>query len=152
MDIHHRSSDRAHGREERRALKVVSVKAGLLFPHAVQAIQVKRQVRGIAAGRKWRTVTVYAITSLPVFQAGPADLATWIRGHWTIENKLHWVRDVTYGEDHSQVRTGNAPRAMATLRNLAISALRLTGVDNIAKAIRHLARDATRPLAILGIT
>lgn len=152
VHIHHRSNDRAHGREERRTLKVVSVTAGLRFPHAVQAIQVKRQVRGIAAGRKWRTVTVYAITSLPVFQAGPADLATWIRSHRTIENKLHWVRDVTYGEDHSQVRTGNAPRAMATLRNLAISALRLTGTNNIAKAIRRLARDATRPLAILGIT
>lgn len=152
VDIHHRSKDRGHGREERRTLKVVSVKAGLIFPHAVQAIQVKRQVRGITAGSKWRTVTVYAVTSLPVFHAGPADLAAWIRGHWTIENKLHWVRDVTYGEDHSQTRTGNAPRAMATLRNLAISALRLTGTDNIAKAFRHLARDAARPLEILGIT
>ncbi|MFJ2028583.1 transposase [Streptosporangium sp. NPDC087985] len=127
------------------------MKAGLLFPHAVQAIQIKRQVRGIAVGSKRRTVTVYAITSVPVHQAGPAELAAWIRGHWTIENRLHWVRDVTYGEDHSQTRTGNAPRAMATLRNLAISALRLTGTDNIAKAIRHLARDAARPLQILGI-
>jgi predicted transposase YbfD/YdcC len=73
---------------------VLTVKAGLLFPHAVQAIQIKRQVRDLNKG-KWRTVTVYAITSLPTWQAGPAELATWIRGHWSIENKLHYVRDVT---------------------------------------------------------
>ncbi|MFF5207014.1 hypothetical protein [Streptosporangium sp. NPDC000396] len=55
-------------------------------------------------------MTLYAITSLSTWQAGPADLATWIRGHWSIENRLHYVRDVTYGEDHSQAHTGNAPR------------------------------------------
>ncbi|MBE1563617.1 ISAs1 family transposase [Nonomuraea africana] len=125
------------------------MQVGLLFPHAVQAIQIKRQVRDLKQG-KWRTVTVYAITSLPTFQASPADLAAWIRGHWSIENKLHWVRDVTYGEDHSQARTGHAPRNMAALRNLAIGALRLTGTGNLAQAIRHLSRDATR--AILGLT
>jgi predicted transposase YbfD/YdcC len=151
VEIGHRSKDRGHGREERRTIKVVSVAAGLLFPYAVQAIQIKRRVRGLGPGAKWRTVTVYAITSLPVHQARPADLAAWIRGHWTIENKLHYVRDVAYGEDHSQTRTGNTPRAMATLRNLAISALRLAGETNIAQALRRLGRDATRPLAILGI-
>jgi hypothetical protein len=61
-------------------------------------------------------------------------------------------RDVTYGEDHSQARTGNAPRNMAALRNLAIGALRLTGAHNLAQAIRHLSRDATRTLTILGLT
>jgi predicted transposase YbfD/YdcC len=146
-----RQRDRGHGREERRTLKVLTVKAGLLFPHAVQAIQIKHQVRDLKKG-KWRTITVYAITSLPTWQAGPADLAAWIRGHWSIENKLHYVRDVTYGEDHSQARTGKAPRNMAALRNLAIGALRLTGATNLAQAIRHLARDATRTLAILGVT
>lgn len=152
VEIGHRSKDRGHGREERRTVKVVSVAAGLLFPYALQAMQIKRQVRSLGAGAKWRTVTVYAITSLPPHHARPADLAAWIRGHWTIENKLHYVRDVAYGEDHSQTRTGNAPRAMATLRNLAISALRLAGETNIAQALRRLGRDATRPLALLGIT
>ncbi|MCG5215527.1 ISAs1 family transposase [Streptosporangium sp. KLBMP 9127] len=151
VPIADRRRDRGHGREERRTLKMLTVKAGLLFQHAVQAIQIKRKVRGLNKG-KWRTVTVYAITSLPTWQAGPADLATWIRGHWSIENKLHYVRDVTYGEDHSQARTGNAPRNMAALRNLAIGALRLTDATNLAQAIRHLSRDATRPLAILGLT
>ncbi|MFC7588252.1 hypothetical protein ACFQYP_34570 [Nonomuraea antimicrobica] len=58
---------------------------------------------------------------------------------------------MTYAEDHSQVHTGNAPRAMATLRNLAIGALRLTGADNIAQAIRHISRDATRTLTVLDL-
>ena len=66
-----------------------------------------------------------------------ATLTAWIRGHWEIENKLHWVRDVTYHEDKSLVRTGNAPREMASLRSL----LRLDGHANIAAANRHHARD-----------
>ena len=69
--------------------------------------------------------------------AGPATLAAWIRGHWEIESKLHRVRDVTYQEDRSLVRTGNAPRVMASPRNLAISLLRLDGHSNIAAANRH---------------
>jgi Transposase DDE domain len=64
--------------------------------------------------------------------ASPETLAAWIRGHWHIENKLHWVRDVTYQEDKSLARTGNAPRVMASLRSLAISVLRLDGHTNIA--------------------
>ncbi|MGW4931371.1 ISAs1 family transposase [Agromyces sp. NPDC004153] len=151
IPIQHRERDRGHGRYERRTLKVVTVTAGLLFPHAVQAIQIRRQVQHLKTG-KWTTVTVYAITSMPAWQAGPADLATWIRGHWSIENKLHYVRDVTFAEDHSQVRTGHAPRAMASLRNLAIGALRLAGARNLAQAIRHLSRDATRGLTVLGLT
>ena len=62
-----------------------------------------------------------------------------------------WVRDVTYGEDASRVRTGNAPRVMAGMRNLAISALRLAGHTNIAAALRHAAHDFDRPLHLLGI-
>ena len=68
------------------------------------------------------------------------------------DNKLHWVRDVTFAEDHSQVRTGNAPQVMATFRNLAISLHRLAGATNIAAALRHHGRSATRPLRLLMIT
>ena len=119
-----------------------------MFPHAAQAIQVTRKVRKRNT-RKWRTETVYAVTDLAPEQARPHQLATWLRGHWCIENRLHWVRDVTFGEDLSQARTGNGPQVMATLRNLAISLLRLTGATNIAKAIRYHARDTKRPLALL---
>jgi hypothetical protein len=76
-------------------------------------------------------------------------VAAWVRGHWHIENKLHWVRDVTYQEDKSLVRTGNAPRVMASLRSLAISILRLDGHANIAAANRHHARDPQRTLKLL---
>jgi len=68
------------------------------------------------------------------------------------DNKLHWVRDVTFAEDHSQVRTGAAPQVMATFRNLVISLHRLAGATNIAAALRHHARNATRPLQLLMIT
>jgi hypothetical protein len=66
-----------------------------------------------------------------------------------MENKLHWVRDVTYQEDKSLVRTANAPRVMASLRNLAISLLRLDGHSNIAAANRHHARDPQRTLRLI---
>jgi predicted transposase YbfD/YdcC len=141
--------DRGHGRAERRTLKVTSVATGLLFPHAAQAIQVVRRRRPLD-GKKWSTETVYAITSLTPAQADPAYLAEILRGHWTIEDRLHWVRDVTFGEDLSQIRTGNGPRVMATLRNLAIGILRLTGATNIAAALRHLGRRPHRPLQTLN--
>jgi predicted transposase YbfD/YdcC len=91
------------------------------------------------------------VTNLPATHTRPTQLASDLRGHWHIENRLHWVRDVTFGEDASRPRTGTAPRAMASLRNLAISALRLTGHTNIAAGLRHMARHPTRPLTLLGI-
>jgi predicted transposase YbfD/YdcC len=84
------------------------------------------QAHPLAGQKKWRTVTIYAITSLTASQADPAQLAAWICGHWQIE-ALHHVRDVTYAEDASQVRTRNGPQTMATLRNLAIGIFKLEG-------------------------
>jgi len=101
--------------------------------------------------RRWRTVVVYAITSLPFAHASPARLADLIRGHWAVE-ALHHVRDTTNAEDASQLRTGTAPQVMATLRNLAIGVLGRAGPVNLAAALRHHARDPARPLATLGIT
>ena len=141
----HTQAGRAHGRAEKRILKVVTVTAGLAFPHASQAIQITRRTRRLPAGN-WHAETSYAVTSLPARQAQPAQLARWIRGHWKIENQLHWVRDVTFGEDLSQARTGNGPHVMASLRNLAISILRLAGHTSIARALRHTARDPARAL------
>lgn len=137
--------DRGHGRAERRTLKVAAVATGLGFPHAAQALQITRRRRPLN-GRKWSTETVYAVTSLTATQTSPAELADAVRGHWAIEDRLHWIRDVTYGEDLSQVRTGSGPRVMASLRNTAISILRLTGTTNIAAALRHNARRPHRPL------
>jgi Transposase DDE domain len=104
--------DQGHGRSEIRRLQVATV-AGLAFPHATQALRITRRVRGLR-GRRWRRVTVYAITSLTHFQASPARLADWVRGHWGIET-LHHIRDTTFAEDASQVRTGNAPKGHGDL-------------------------------------
>ena len=97
-------------------------------------------------------MTVSALTSLSFAQASPARLADLIRGHWAIENGLHYARDVTFAEDRSQVRTGTGPQVMACLRNLAIGALSRAGPVNLAAALRHHAHDPIRPLATLGIT
>ena len=147
-----RAADRGHGRREIRSLKILSVSTGIGFPNAAQALQIRRRRHRLDQPKRFTTETVYAITDLRVHQARPAQLATWIRGHWNIENKVHWVRDVTYDEDRSQIRTGTGPHVMAALRDAAIGALRLTGTTNIAAATRHHARDSTRPLRLLGLT
>ena len=133
-----------HGRRARRTVKAVLAPAWIEFDGAAQVAQVRRTVT--RNGKKTVEV-VYLITSDP--DADPGTLAAWVRGHWHIENKLHWVRDVTCQEDKSLVRTGNAPRVMASLRSLAISLLRLDGHANIAAANRHHARDPQRTLKLL---
>ena len=150
-----RERGRGHGRVETRQVSVVSLHpspdlGGEFFPHAAQAIKVVRRRRALGS-RKWTTVTVYAITSLTAQQADPVLLARWLRGHWAIE-ALHWVRDVTFDEDRSQVRTGNGPQVMAALRNFVITALRLAGYTNIAAALRRHAREPHRPLNTFKIT
>jgi predicted transposase YbfD/YdcC len=146
------TGERSHGRYDIRRLQAITCAGPLAldFPHAIQALRIRRRRLNQATGR-WSTVTVYAITNLSAADAGPADLADWLRGHWAIE-VLHHIRDVTYAEDASRIRTGNAPRAMATLRNTAISLLRLSGITTIAKALRHNSRNPDRPLQLLGIT
>ena len=74
-----------------------------------------------------------------------------IRGHWAIENRVHYVRDRTFDEDRSQVRRRAAPQLMATLRNLAISLLRLAKAGNIAAALRHCGRHVRTTLRLVGL-
>jgi predicted transposase YbfD/YdcC len=135
-----------HGRRSTRTIKVVTAPAWVDFHGAAQVAQLRRTVT--KAGKKTVEV-VYLITSASPLTAPPATLAAWVQGHWGIENRLHWVRDVTFDEDRSQVRTGSAPQVMATLRNTVISLLRLAGWTNIAHALRHHAADQRRPLALL---
>ena len=131
-----------HGRRARRTIKAALAPAWIGFDGAAQVAQLRRTV--VKKGRKTVEV-VYLITSDR--DASPATLAAWIRGHQEIENRLHW--DVTYLEDKSLVRTGNALRVMASLRSLAISLLRLDGHSNIAAANRHHLRDPQRTLKLL---
>jgi predicted transposase YbfD/YdcC len=143
VPVAHTKAERGHGRTERRTLKITSVARGLAFPRAAQAIWIvrRRQVKG-----KWSAETCYAVTSLTVTQATPVQFAAIIRGHWGIEDRLHWVRDTDFDEDRSQVCTASGPRTMASLRNLVITILRLAGTTNIAAALRYHARQPSRPL------
>ena len=141
-----RTTVRDRGRTITRTIKVVAAPAWVEFPGAAQVAQLRRTVTN-KDGK--RTVeVVYLITSADCIAASPQVLASWVQGHWAIENRLHWVRDVTFGEDLSQVRTGQAPRIMATCRNIAVGLLRLAGWDNIAAGLRHHARHPDQALAL----
>jgi predicted transposase YbfD/YdcC len=148
--LNDRTDETGHGRREIRRMKICTARPGLPFPHAAQAIQIKRRRTNNKTG-KTTIVTIYAVTSLPPGRITHAQLAALIRGHWSVE-ALHHIRDVTYHEDASRVRTGNAPRIMASLRNLAIGLARLIGWTNIAAAIDHYRSHPADGLQLLGLT
>ena len=93
----------------------------------------------------------YAITSLPPERADAARLLEIWQEHWGIENRLHWVRDVVFGEDQSQVRTESAPQLLAALRNLVIGMLRLGGVKNMAAALRYYGWKPHETRTLIGL-
>lgn len=142
----HSTVEKTKGRRVRRTIKSVMVPDWISFPGATQVAQLRRTVT--VNGKKTVEV-VYLITST---DATPADLAAMVQGHWTIENKLHYVRDVAFAEDASRIRTGNAPHVMATLRNIAISLLRLAGTTNITAALRHHNRRPDKIITLLTST
>ena len=140
---------KGHGRAESRTVKLTAIATGISFPHAQTAAQITRQRRPLGS-RRWHTETVYVITDLTQDQLSAAELADIARAHWSIENRLHWVRDVVFAEDLSQIRVGHGPAVMASLRNLAISVHRRAGATNIAAACRHVARHPNRVLPLLN--
>jgi hypothetical protein len=125
---------------------------GAPWPHLRQVCRIERRRAVYRRGQVHDSVEVtYAITSLPPARAGARTLLGYLRGHWGIENKTHWVRDVTFDEDRSQTRTGAAPQVMAACRNLAIALLRRAGHTNIAAALRtYAARPADAVALILS--
>jgi predicted transposase YbfD/YdcC len=145
VSVGHRSSERGHGRRDTRTVKAVTVDTpeGLGFPHAAQAVRITRTrtVRG-----KTSRETAHLIVTLPAEHAQPADLADWARSEWHIENRLHYVRDVTFREDAHQARTRNGPAVAAVLRNTAIGWHHIHGETNIARATRRADR---RPVALV---
>jgi hypothetical protein len=134
---------------ERRTVRVAPAPERVCFPHATQVLVADRHVSDLAGG-SGATEVAYAVTSLSSTQADADRLAGLLRGQWSIENRLHWVRDVVFAEDHSRVRTASGPQVMATLRNLVIGLLRLAGHASIARALRWIARNPARALALLG--
>ena len=94
---------------------------------------------------------MHGITSLTAWQANPADILAGNRGHWGVENREHYVRDRTFDEDRSQVRTGASPQFLATARNIVMSLLRLAGCENVARGMEYLSRRLDQILALLGV-
>lgn len=142
-----RSFDKAHGRREGRSLVSTTILTGYAdWPGLAQAFRLTRE--RTAAG-KTTTEVVYGITSLPRDRADASRLLGLVRRHWGIENRLHYVRDVTLGEDACRVRSGAAPQVLAGLRNAAIHLLGAVRPGNIAAAIRHLVAKPRKAIALV---
>jgi predicted transposase YbfD/YdcC len=141
---------KGHGRREKRSIRTAPA-AGINWPHAAQVMRIRRD-SGPTHGPWEHKEIAYGITSLPADLAGPRHLAFYARDHWAIENREHYVRDKTFGEDLQRVRTGNQPNAYAAIRNLVTGAFRRAGFANIAHARRYYARDDQRILALYGYT
>lgn len=150
IPITHHSVDKGHGRITRRTIRVLPAPDDLPFPHVNQAYLVERYVTA-TDGTPISAVAALGVASHTATQATPADLACYVQGQWAVE-VLHWIRDTLYREDNSTVRTRSGPRVMASLRNLAIGALRLAGRRDITEATRWANRYMTRPFTILGLT
>ncbi|MHB2023447.1 MAG: ISAs1 family transposase [Mycobacteriales bacterium] len=154
----HTEYAKGHGRVERRSIATSTALNDYLanpdnagaFPHVAQVFRIEREVKNLDVSRRW-SETAHGETSLAEARANPATVLAHNRLHCGIENKTHWFRDVTFDEDRSTVRTGSAPRAMASLRNLAIGLLRLAGKTNIAAGLRWAARDINRALTLLRL-
>ena len=141
--------DKGHGRCERRTLKATTAwNAYLDWPGVAPVGQVESVV--VKDGTTTTEVRSF-LTSVPRSEANAGQLLDWVRGHWSIENRSHYVRDVTMGEDASRVRTGSGPQVMAAVRNATIGFLRLTGATNIAEAIRRNAYRVSELFTKLGI-
>jgi predicted transposase YbfD/YdcC len=144
--------DVGHGRIEQRRLTSSAALVGYNdWPGLAQVFQIERHVT-MKASRVQRDDVVYGVTSLCPDQAGPERLLGLVRQHWQIENQVHWVRDVTFDEDRSQVRSGNIPQVMAAFRNTVLGLIRRAGETNIAAACRRLAAQPWLALALVGIT
>ncbi len=141
--------DKAHGRRERRTLKATTALNEYLdWPGVAQVGQVESEV---VKDGKTTHETRYFITSVSRAAADAGQLLKWVRGHWSIENRSHYVRDVTMGEDASRIRKHSGPQVMAAFRNAAIGLLRTMGVTNIAEALRRNASQVGELFARLGI-
>ena len=145
--------DGSHGRRVRRTVQAVEAPAWIDFPGAAQVIRIRRTrtVNKRGGGRRTTTEVAHLICSLPMTDAPPELVASWARGHWAIENRLHWIRDVVFDEDRHQLRTANGPQVMAALRNLAISLIRLLHgpAASIAATTRAMARRPRRAIDLI---
>jgi predicted transposase YbfD/YdcC len=145
---HHITEDHGKGRIVRRSIWVAAA-IGVDFPGAAQVFRIRRDTFDHKGNRLSKEV-VHGVTSLTATQAGPEVIARFIRQHWGIENKIHWVRDVAYREDHQHAYSGSGAHTMAILRNLALGLLRLAGITQITRTLQRIAADRTRIMPILA--
>jgi predicted transposase YbfD/YdcC len=143
---HHLDIDRSHGRIVHRQIWATNAR-GIDFPHAGQVFRIRRDVFDLSGQRISKEI-VHGITSLA--DATAETIARWIRLHWGIENKIHWVRDVVFAEDQHDAYLGAVAHGMALFRNLAIGLIRLAGHTQIKRTVQHLAADRTRILPLLA--
>lgn len=143
--------DRGHGRQEIRTIQTMPAPNSIRFPRAQQVFLIERHVHDLA-GKPLSSIAVLGVTDLTAAQSGPRRLAEFVRGQWSIENRDHHIRDVTFGEDRCRIRTTATPSILATMRSYAISTLRLLGFTNIAEATRWARDDFTHPLIALRLT
>lgn len=146
----HRSAEKGHGRLEKRTLESSHTLSDYVDWPGVGQVMRRRYERIRLKTGEVSAATTYGITSLPHTEVGAAGLERLWRGHWTIENRVHYVRDVTMGEDANQTHTGNAPHVLAALRNAILNLLRHHGWNNIADAFRHHNASVDRALALTG--
>jgi predicted transposase YbfD/YdcC len=146
------TTDQHGGRIETRRLTTVTAVPGYSdWPRLAQVLRLERRVVAKQTGQVLRAETSYAVTSLPPAKASPVQLLALWRGHWTIENRLHYIRDTVFAEDLSQAYVGTVPACMAAFRNLAISLLRVAGVTNMFAATRRYAAQPALALAAVGL-
>ncbi len=120
------------------------------WPHVAQVLRIEREITEKKRGKQHLEVS-YGLTSQSSAQADASCLLSQVRSHWSIENKSHYVRDVTFSEDASLIRTGSGPQVMAALRNAAIGLMHQAGVSKIAAACRRHAAKPWEALPLLGI-
>lgn len=141
--------DESHGRLETRRLTASTALNEYIGWPGVRQVFEQTYTRKNRHTGEVSCQTHYGITSLEPQRATPADLLRIKRGHWAIENKSHYLRDVILGEDASQVRCGAIPAVMAALRNTALSLLRLAGYDAITPTMRYFAAHPKQALTLL---
>lgn len=144
----HITVQNGHGRIVKRSIWVTDAD-GIDFPHATQVARIRRDVYDLAGQRVSKEI-VHAVTSMNAGRAGPDRLAGLAQGQWGIES-IHWIRDAVYREDGNKAYTGGGPQVMATLRNLAISLLHLSGITRIKATLQEIGRDRNRVLTVLPL-
>jgi predicted transposase YbfD/YdcC len=145
---HYLEIDHSHGRRVHRQIWTTTAE-GIDFPGAAQIFRIRRDVFN-AVGERISKEIVHGITSLDAHRAAAEAVAAWVRQHWGVENKIHWVRDVVFAEDHQNAYLGAAAHGMALFRNLAIGLIRLAGHTQIKRTLQHIAGDRTRILPLLA--